>query len=125
MLLAFTFYAALIGLFAVVYKHILAYEEILNWWFRFGSRFEGRWFWKPIWGCELCISGQIALWSYVGNWICHSYFDRMPYLTSFIWKVIPMYQPHSYNVLEGVIFICQSIAAAWLIFKGFDKLRGE
>lgn len=53
------------GIIAAVYRGVLAYEPILNWWFRFGNRFEKKWFFKPIWGCVLCISGQIALWATV------------------------------------------------------------
>lgn len=123
MLLELTPYAALIGLFAVVYKHILAYEDILNWWFRFGSKFEGRWFWKPIWGCELCIAGQIALWSYVLSWFSYSYFEAMPRTASLILKVMPSYSPYEFNVLEGLIFICETIAFAFIIYKGFEKLN--
>lgn len=123
MLLALTFYAALIGLFAVVYRHILAYEPVLNWWFRFGARFEERWFYKPIWGCELCISGQIALWTYVINWFCYSYFDRMPGTASLLMSLVPTYRPTSFNVLEGLIFICEAIAFAFLIYKGFNRIK--
>jgi hypothetical protein len=53
------------AIMGVVYILILSREPILNWWFRFGARFEGRFFWKPIWGCELCFSGQAALWMYI------------------------------------------------------------
>lgn len=51
--------------FATVYRGVLAYEPITSWWWKFGNRFEDRWFFNPIWGCEKCISGQLALWSYL------------------------------------------------------------
>lgn len=56
-----------VGVIAMVYYHVLAYSPLLNWWFRFGAKFENRWFHGPIWGCECCISGQLALWSYLGT----------------------------------------------------------
>jgi hypothetical protein len=52
------------GLCGVIYKSVLAYEPVLNWWFRFGARYENKWFFAPVWGCVLCISGQLALWSF-------------------------------------------------------------
>lgn len=116
-------YAALIGLFAVVYRHILAYEEILNWWFRFGSRFEQRWFYKPVWGCELCISGQIAFWTYAFNWIVGSYFNGNSVVRSVVFKIIPTYQWQNNNALEGFIFVCTSIASAFIIYKGFRQIK--
>jgi hypothetical protein len=57
--------AAGCGTIAVVYRWVLAYEKIMGWWFHFGNRFEGRWFFPPIWGCHKCISGQMGLWFYV------------------------------------------------------------
>lgn len=53
------------GIIAAVYRCILAYEPIMSWWFRFGNRFEKKWFFKPIWGCQRCIGGQMGLWFYV------------------------------------------------------------
>lgn len=50
------------GIIGPVYRHVLAYEIVLNWWYRIGQRWEKRWFFRPIWGCEKCVAGQIALW---------------------------------------------------------------
>lgn len=125
MLLTLTFYAALIGLFAVVYRHILAYEPVLNWWFVWGARFEDKWFYKPIWGCELCISGQLALWSYALNWFAYRYFDLFPGLSEFILYLVPLYRPYNFNVLEGLIFITQAIASAFLWYKGFKAIKED
>jgi hypothetical protein len=60
--LAFSF---CVGVIAAVYHGVLAYSRVLNWWFRFGARFEKKWFFDPIWGCVKCIAGQLALWFYV------------------------------------------------------------
>jgi hypothetical protein len=54
-----------VGIVAAIYHGILAYSPVLNWWFRFGQRFEKKWFYDPIWGCVKCIAGQMALWSYL------------------------------------------------------------
>lgn len=53
------------GTIAAVYKGWLAYEPVLNWWFRFGNKYETRWFFNPVWGCVKCIAGQLALWFYL------------------------------------------------------------
>lgn len=50
------------GVIGAIYRGLLAYEPVLNWWFRFGARFEKRWFYAPVWGCVKCITGQLALW---------------------------------------------------------------
>lgn len=53
------------GVIGAVYRFVLAYEKILSWWFRFGNRFERRWFFKPVWGCAKCFAGQMAGWSWL------------------------------------------------------------
>lgn len=50
------------GLIGAIYRSVLAYELILNWWFRFGNRYEGKWFFRPVWECAKCFSGQLAGW---------------------------------------------------------------
>jgi len=64
-LLELLFTSFFCGVIAVVYRRVLAYEPILNWWFMFGNKFEKRWFFNPIWGCTRCISGQLGLWSFL------------------------------------------------------------
>lgn len=54
------------GISGAVYRFVLSHEPVLNWWFRFGDKYEGRWFYPPIWGCHKCISGQLALWACAG-----------------------------------------------------------
>lgn len=109
--------AALIGLFSVTYRDTISNEEILNWWFRFGSRFEGNWFWKPIWGCHLCISGQIALWIYAVNWITsaiHMGYNTTNYTIGWL---IPIHRDWDFSVLNGMIFIAAAIGFAYQIYK--------
>lgn len=52
------------GLIGAVYRSVLAYEEPFSAWWRFGARYEHRWFFRPVWACEKCFAGQLALWSY-------------------------------------------------------------
>jgi hypothetical protein len=52
------------GIVGAVYRGILANEETFNRWWRFGARFEGRFFFKPVWSCGHCAAGQFALWTY-------------------------------------------------------------
>ena len=103
-----------IALFAYVYREILAEQPVLNWWFRWGIRFEKRWFWKPIWGCSLCISGQLALWIYVLNWIA-SYFNGNATFWTFLFKVIPKYHPIDFNVFSGGLFVSLTIFQIYLL----------
>lgn len=116
-------YALLIGLFAVVYRHILAYEDILNWWFRFGSRFENKSFWKPVWGCEICIAGQLALWVYLLNWIVWTNFDGWPRLCGFIVKLIPLFDPRNYNALDGLIFVSVAVFSAFFFNRLLNLIK--
>jgi hypothetical protein len=53
------------GIIGAVYRQILAYEETFSFWWRYGARFEGRWFFKPVWGCAHCFAGQLAFWSWL------------------------------------------------------------
>lgn len=67
------FFGLCCAFIGTVINVIMPNEPILNWWFRFGNRIgikvvKGeeveRWFYRPIWGCEKCLSGQVALWCY-------------------------------------------------------------
>jgi hypothetical protein len=53
------------GVIGAIYRGLLAYEPVLNWWFRFGAKYEKRWFYPAVWGCVKCICGQLALWSFI------------------------------------------------------------
>ena len=113
-------YAVLIAVFASVYRLILAYEDVLNWWFKFGSRFEKYVFYKPIWGCQLCIAGQLAFWSYGLNWMS-SYFNANAPFWRFIYFFIPEYQLSNYSVLNGGIFISLTILLTKIVSKLHEK----
>ena len=114
------YYTTLIAIFSIVYKEILSHQNVLNWWFRFGIRYENRWFWKPIWGCSICFSGQIALWTYLGNWI-GSYLNQNAPFPRFLFFLIPEYHPNDFSVISLVIFISLSILQTKIIINLLKK----
>lgn len=66
----FTFAAFLIACISVVYHSVLR-KSFLSGWFLWGynkfGRDENNWkynIYMPIWGCEKCTAGQIALWTF-------------------------------------------------------------
>lgn len=97
-------YSVLIAVFAVSYRLIMAYQPVLSWWFQFGMRFTGKWFYLPIWGCELCFAGQVALWTYLLNGLAVNFNTTDPFWR-LIYKVVPNYRQAEYNALNGLIFI--------------------
>ena len=58
MLTELIIFSAVFALIAVVYIKILSYEEVLNWWFKFGLKFENKWFWM--------VFAVVVLVSFVG-----------------------------------------------------------
>lgn len=114
------FYGVFIALFAVSYRLILAQQEVLGWWFKFGMRFYGKWFYKPIWGCELCLAGQVSLWVYLLNWLSVN-FDRKAPFWHYLFKIVPMADPNGFNVLNGLIFVFSTIFYTSVISKLYQK----
>lgn len=54
-----------ISLIAILYISILPNEIPFCKWFEFGYRKFGKtWLYKPLFDCEKCFSGQLALWLY-------------------------------------------------------------
>lgn len=120
--LDFLFFALIIGITGVIYRLILAYEPILNWWFMFGLRYEKRWFYKPVFGCEFCFAGQIAFWSYLINWVS-IYFNGNAPFWRFIFFLIPEYNFKDYGVFWLVSFVCLAIFFAFIIGKFIERLK--
>jgi hypothetical protein len=111
----------IIGLFAVVYRCILAHEDITNWWFRFGLRYERRFFYKPIWGCELCIAGQMALWLFIFNVVG----GASPQLSGIIGGVVPRLGVNTLNIFGALWLITGSIGWAFTLAKGYNYLHNK
>ncbi len=63
------------------------------------SWYRNKWVLKPILECELCVSGQIALWTYI------------------------ITQP--FNILGLIFSICLSIMLAWLIARVMNNLTSK
>jgi hypothetical protein len=60
-----------------------------------------RWWWKPLWGCSLCVAGQWAFWGYplsCINWhplaftgyhpLHHLYFTSLTILFAAVWRAV-------------------------------------
>ena len=121
-MLLITLWALIIAVVAYVYREILAYEDVLNWWFRFGLRFEKRWFYKPVWGCQLCFSGQVALWIYILNWLSTNFNTNAPFWR-LVFFFIPKYDIEAFSVFLGVFSVSLTILLTFLLTKTIKKLE--
>lgn len=119
-MLTIIIWAAVIAVVSYVYREILAYEKVLNWWFEFGRRFENKWFYQPIWGCQLCFAGQNALWIFILNWISCNFNEKATFWR-FIFFVIPEYGKLNYSVYLGVFSVSLSILLTFIITKTIKK----
>lgn len=112
----FTVVSFVLAICACVYMLVLSHENVLNWWFRFGSRFETtkkgsqNMIHKVIWGCEKCLSGQLALWTYL-----------IVVYKPFSGYFKPSFDLGGYNLLIHLYFICISVLMARIISKLFSK----
>lgn len=109
---------------AFVYREILSREKILNWWFKFGLRFEKRFFYRPIWGCEKCFAGQLAFWTFFLNWLSTNFDTNAPFWR-FIFFFIPKYDKTDFNVFVGLFSVSLTIFITFLISKTIKKLNYE
>jgi len=112
----FILYSFLIAALAVSYKLVLAHQEVLSWWFQFGARFSGKWFYKPIWGCELCFAGQVAAWTYGLNWVSSNLNESAPFWR-LIYFLIPDYGFSDHSLLNWFIFVSVTILITNFISK--------
>ncbi len=72
--------------------------HIFNWLFNYIDKNFQTWISKPLGGCALCVTGQIALWTGV-------YIFRQ-----------------DYNPFQHIAFISSSIFITWLLLKIQEKL---
>ena len=89
--LSYYLFALNIAIFSVVYVNILCDEGmILFFWWRFlHKHIKNQYILKPIVDCDLCFSGQAALWFYVFyfdnyNFILHIFFISLVIFTVYI-----------------------------------------
>lgn len=116
-------YALIIAIAAVIYRRFLSHEEVLSWWFQYGLKYEKRWFWKPVWGCEFCIAGQIALWTYVLNWVFGVVLRANATFSRLIFALIPEYHFLDWSVFSGVFFVCLTLLLVFVINKLYSWLE--
>lgn len=109
-------YSLLIAIVAVVYRDFLAHQTILNWWFKIGDRFANKWFYEPIWGCKFCFAGQIALWTFILNWLSSNFDEKAPFW-QLIYFLIPKYQFSDWSVFSLITFISMTIFNVFIISK--------
>lgn len=119
MLAELSIFAVIFAIVAVVYIKILAFEDVLNWWFKFGLKYENKWFHKPIWGCHLCFSGQLALWSYLANWVT----GGKGVFSDFIFFFFPKYGFGEFSVFWLVYSITLTILASFAVGKLYDIIN--
>ena len=124
MLLILVKWAVVFAVIAFVYREILSREKILNWWFKFGLRFEKRFFYRPIWGCEKCFAGQLAFWTFFLNWLSTNFDTNAPFWR-FIFFFIPKYGKNDFNVFVGLFSVSLTIFITFLISKTIKKLNYE
>ena len=68
--------------------------ENTNWTERRGKELNGQWWWKPLWGCYACVSGQWAFWGYLlSQWhqyhpLHHLYFTSLTILFAAGWRAL-------------------------------------
>lgn len=119
----FFIYALLIAITAVIYRRFLAHEEILSWWFQFGDRhFSRTWIYKPVWGCEFCFAGQMALWTYALNGLSRVISPEHSEMARFITSIVPMYHFKEISVFGGVIFVCLTVFLVGVINYIYSKI---
>lgn len=125
MLLEILKISMIISIISFVYRVILSREKILNWWFKFGmNHFEGRFFYRPIWGCEKCFAGQMAFWIFVINWISSNFDQNAPFWR-LVFFFIPKYHEANFNVFFGLFSVSVSILITFIISNIFKKLNYE
>lgn len=120
-MLTIIIWAAFIAVVAYVYIEIIGHEPFFNSWWQFGLKhFENRWFYKPIWGCQLCFAGQNALWIFIFNWIATNFDTNAPFWR-FVFFLIPKYVGVTYSLYLGVFSVSLSILFTFLITKLLKK----
>lgn len=108
---------AVSGMGGTVYRLILAYEKILSWWFKFGAKYENKWFFPPVWGCQLCISGQIAGWSFIILKILPVLLTESGRFSSFAGPAMASIQNAFCLLFSLITCICMSILTAKILTR--------
>ena len=93
-----------ISIIAIVYILILQHEKPFNKWFSFGYKyFRDTFIYKPVFSCEKCFAGQIALWKYLAE--------------VFYFKTI------KYNFFEHIYFVSITILITFFLAQLYKKIE--
>ena len=92
---------------------IMPNEKILNWWFQIGEKIgkeivhgkeRERLIYRPIWGCEKCFSGQLALWIYL--------FSHIKANDPTMWDAVGWFSFPGYSFFGHILSVCIAIFTA-------------
>ena len=112
------------SIIGVVINVIMPKEGILNWWFRFGEKYfkeivageeKERLLFRPIWGCEKCFSGQLALWIY--------FFSHIKGNNPVDWHTTGWFSFPGYSLLEHILAVCIAILSAVILSFFIHKIK--
>lgn len=127
----------MIAVISVVYMRILKYEPAVSWWFRLGVSYGIKqvhpdfptvsytWWYKPLFECEKCLAGQMALWSYfvyMGEW--HKGPVWFYFLGSFRHPIHLVYwEAPNYDFICHLYLICGSIALSLGLSTYYSRFK--
>ena len=112
------------SIIGVTVNVIMPKEPILNWWFQIGEKFgkeivdgqeKERLIYRPIWGCEKCFSGQLALWIYLFNHIQSNNPDQ--------WEQHGWFSFPGYSLLGHILAVCIAIFTAVIFSHIINKIK--
>jgi hypothetical protein len=112
------------SIIGVTINVIMAKEAIANWWFRFGEKVgkdivqgqeQERWFYRPIWGCEKCFSGQLALWIY--------FFSHIHGNSPVDWQDNGWFSLPGYSIFSHILAVCTAIFTAVIFSHIINKIK--
>lgn len=110
------------GLIAVTWRQVLAYKfPPVKKFFMWGQKFEGKWFYEPVWGCSMCFAGQFALWAYLllrFKVVIYITFDGLR-----AFSLLPALVPTSltYSIVGHLTAICGAIVLSAIFTNKFNR----
>jgi hypothetical protein len=114
------------SIIGVTVNVIMPNERILNWWFRFGEsvgkeivdgREVERFIYRPIWGCEKCFAGQLAL--------CIYFFSHIHAISPDQWELYGWFSFTSYSLSGHILAVCTAIFTAVIFSHIINKIKND
>lgn len=114
--------AVISGIIGTIYTGVLPYEDFFSFWWKFGNRFEGKWFFRPFWVCAKCFSGQFAAWYYLIHCANIEKTESLP-----LFPMLPGFKINfaGYLFPEHLFSICAAIFAAIIFSNILNKITNE